>query len=129
MPETTVAQLAASHHVSRRTVIDWIQKGHVQAHRKGFGKTSPWIITHIDGHPVSPPRPVPHQATLHRGEVQRQPPDLPMQASSDDGERIYFMGQRFTPAEYELMKARAQAEPHYAPLPDLEVGFDDDVDL
>jgi hypothetical protein len=113
MPETTVAQLAASHRISRRTVIDWIQKGHVQARRKGFGRTSPWIMTHIDGHPVNPPRPVQASPTLHRAEG--QPQVTQGTASTDDTERIYFMGQRYTPTEYELLKSQAQAEPHYAP--------------
>jgi excisionase family DNA binding protein len=34
-PDLSVAQVAARFHVTRRTVLDWIHNGHLQAYRRG----------------------------------------------------------------------------------------------
>jgi hypothetical protein len=40
-----VKDYAARRGVTRRTVINWIRRGFLIAHRKGYGLTSAWIIT------------------------------------------------------------------------------------
>lgn len=40
-----VKDYAARRGVTRRTVINWIRRGFLIAHRKGYGPTSAWLIT------------------------------------------------------------------------------------
>jgi hypothetical protein len=122
--QKTIVQVAQERGVHRRTVINWIHKGYVQAVKKGFGRTSPWVITHVRNSQVSPPPPGQRSIFPFPGEVQRPPRSAGSDAIIDpeSGEIVTFESTRRQPPTL--------AEPRYAPFPGGlypgdDVGYDD----
>jgi hypothetical protein len=107
MSEKSVAQVAQERGVNRRTVIGWINRGYVTARKKGYGRTSPWLIVSVAEQVTATSRPRPTSPPItsrYREPVDQKP------APAADGEMIYVLGQRYTPEEWELAKAMAQAQ-------------------